>query len=54
VRTRICDTFHYWSPHTGGANFALADVSVRFLRYAAAILPALATRAGGETVTVPD
>ncbi len=46
-----CDAFHYWSLHTGGANFAFADGSVHFLRYSAtAVLPALATRAGGETV----
>ena len=38
-----------------GANFAFADGSVRFLRYSANdILPALATRAGGETVQIPD
>jgi prepilin-type processing-associated H-X9-DG protein len=50
-----CDAFHFWSPHTGGANFAFADGSVRFLRYSADdILPALATRAGGEVVAVPD
>ena len=46
-----CDLHHYWSLHTGGANFAFADGSVHFLRYsAAAVLPALSTRAGGETV----
>jgi prepilin-type N-terminal cleavage/methylation domain-containing protein/prepilin-type processing-associated H-X9-DG protein len=50
-----CDVFHFWSLHSGGANFAFADGSVRFLRYSAAdILPALATRAGGEVVTLPD
>lgn len=50
-----CGMFHYWSLHPGGANFAFADGSVRFLAYSAdAILPALATRAGGETVTLPD
>ena len=50
-----CEMFHFWSPHPGGANFALADGSVRFLRYAAdPILPALASRAGGEAVAVPD
>lgn len=50
-----CDMFHFWSPHTGGANFAFADGSVRFLRYSAdPIMPALATRAGGESVEVPD
>lgn len=48
-----CDTFHFWSLHPGGGNFAFADGSVRFLRYSAAgILPALATRAGGESVSV--
>ncbi|MCI0704048.1 MAG: DUF1559 domain-containing protein [Planctomycetia bacterium] len=50
-----CDMFHFWSPHTGGANFAFADGSVRFLAYSADdIMPALATRAGGEAVTLPD
>jgi len=50
-----CDTFHYWSLHPGGANFAFADGSVRFLSYSAhAILPALSTRAGGESVAIPD
>ena len=50
-----CDMFHFWSPHPGGANFAFADGSVRFLRYSAdPIMPALATRAGGEVVSVPD
>jgi len=51
----ICDVFHFWSLHHGGANFALADGSVRFLSYsAAAIMPALATRAGGEVVAIAD
>jgi prepilin-type N-terminal cleavage/methylation domain-containing protein/prepilin-type processing-associated H-X9-DG protein len=50
-----CDALHFWSPHTGGANFAFADGSVRFLSYDAdRIMPALATRSGGEIVTVPD
>ena len=46
-----CSVFHFWSLHPGGANFAFCDGSVRFLPYSAdAILPALATRAGGEVV----
>ncbi|WP_407936144.1 DUF1559 family PulG-like putative transporter [Gemmata algarum] len=50
-----CDTFHFWSRHPGGANAAFADGSLRFLRYAAdEMLPALATRAGGEVSTVPE
>jgi prepilin-type processing-associated H-X9-DG protein len=49
-----CDRGHFWSLHPGGANFLFADGSVRFLTYSAdSILPALATRAGGELVEVP-
>lgn len=44
-----CDMFHFWSQHPGGAGFAFADGSVRFLTYGAdRVFPALATRAGGE------
>jgi len=50
-----CGMFHFWSPHSGGANFAFADGSVRFISYSAnPIMPALASRSGGEVVTVPD
>ncbi len=51
-----CDMYHVWSPHLGdGANFLFADGSVHFLSYSAApLLPALASRAGGETLTIPD
>jgi prepilin-type N-terminal cleavage/methylation domain-containing protein/prepilin-type processing-associated H-X9-DG protein len=49
-----CDLFHYWSSHPTGANFLLADGSVRFIGYSAdSVLPALATRSGGESVAVP-
>ncbi len=50
-----CDLNHFWSLHPGGANFAFADGSVRFLSYSAdSVMPALSTRAGGETAAVPD
>jgi prepilin-type N-terminal cleavage/methylation domain-containing protein/prepilin-type processing-associated H-X9-DG protein len=50
----VCDIFHFWSLHSGGANFAFADGSVRFLGYdAAAVLGAMSTRAGGEIIAFP-
>lgn len=50
-----CAYFQYWSLHSGGANFAFCDGSVRFLAYSAdPVLAALATRAGGEVVSIPD
>lgn len=49
----VCDSAHFWSLHAGGANFALADGSARFISYECAnVLPALATRAGGEVVSL--
>jgi prepilin-type processing-associated H-X9-DG protein len=52
--TNECDLFHFWSLHSGGANFLFVDGSVHFLTYGANnVLPALATRSGGEAVTLP-
>jgi len=46
---------HFWSNHTGGANWALGDGSVRFMAYSAQpVTIPMATRAGGETFTFPD
>ena len=50
-----CDRYHFWSLHPGGGNWLFADGSVRFLSYSAdPIMPALATRAGGEVVPLPN
>ncbi|MHB1423857.1 MAG: DUF1559 family PulG-like putative transporter [Gemmataceae bacterium] len=51
-----CDALHFWSPHLGGgANFLFADGSVQFLPYSAApIMTALATRNGGEAISLPE
>jgi prepilin-type N-terminal cleavage/methylation domain-containing protein len=50
-----CTTLHFWSMHPGGAHFALTDGSVRFITYDAAdIVTQMATRAGGEIVTLPQ
>jgi prepilin-type N-terminal cleavage/methylation domain-containing protein/prepilin-type processing-associated H-X9-DG protein len=46
-----CAAYHFWSLHSGGGNFLFVDGSARFLSYSAvSVMPALATRAGGETV----
>jgi prepilin-type N-terminal cleavage/methylation domain-containing protein/prepilin-type processing-associated H-X9-DG protein len=53
--TGYCDTHHFWSLHPGGGNWLFADSSVRFLPYRSnALLPALATRSGGEVVADGD
>jgi len=50
-----CSAVHYWSLHTGGAQFGFLDGSVRFLPYNAdEILLQLATRNGNEIVAIPD
>jgi hypothetical protein len=49
-----CDLFHFWSVHLAGGHFLMADGSVHFLGYGAdGLLPALATRAGGDTAQLP-
>jgi prepilin-type N-terminal cleavage/methylation domain-containing protein/prepilin-type processing-associated H-X9-DG protein len=49
--SEACDAFRFWSHHTGGAHFAFADGSVKFMAYSAnEVMPALATKAGNETL----
>jgi len=48
------DVFHFWSLHPGGGHFLFADGSTHFVssRVSPTLLPALATRNGGEVETV--
>ncbi|WP_171471687.1 DUF1559 domain-containing protein [Frigoriglobus tundricola] len=49
------DVAHFWSFHTGGANFLFADGHVQFMNYSlpAGTFAAMCTRANGEVVTMP-
>jgi prepilin-type N-terminal cleavage/methylation domain-containing protein/prepilin-type processing-associated H-X9-DG protein len=49
--TNICDQYHFWSMHPGGANFLLCDGSVHFISYnGVTVMTQLGTRNGGEVV----
>jgi prepilin-type N-terminal cleavage/methylation domain-containing protein/prepilin-type processing-associated H-X9-DG protein len=55
-----CHQSHFWSFHTGGANFLRGDGSVVFLNYSidpgsgdSDLFVGLCTRNGGEAVTMP-
>jgi prepilin-type processing-associated H-X9-DG protein len=50
-----CHTNHYYSMHSNGANWLLADGSVRFISYNAQPLVSagLATATGGEVFDMP-
>jgi prepilin-type processing-associated H-X9-DG protein len=49
-----CDALHFWSYHSGGATFAMADASVHFVPYSidADVAVALATATGGEVASL--
>jgi prepilin-type N-terminal cleavage/methylation domain-containing protein/prepilin-type processing-associated H-X9-DG protein len=51
-QNHACSLTHYWSYHTGGGNFLLADGSVRFFAYSSGttVLPPMASISGGEIV----
>jgi prepilin-type N-terminal cleavage/methylation domain-containing protein/prepilin-type processing-associated H-X9-DG protein len=50
-----CDQVHWWSPHTGGANFLMGDGSAHFTPYSSGnlILPQMCSRNGGEVYPLP-
>jgi prepilin-type N-terminal cleavage/methylation domain-containing protein len=48
-----CSAAHYWSFHTGGAQFLMGDGSCRFVTYSNnGVLPPLSTRAGNEVFSI--
>ncbi len=49
------DGAHYWSFHTGGANFVFGDGSVHFISYSSgtSVFAAMCTRGGGEVFAPP-
>jgi prepilin-type N-terminal cleavage/methylation domain-containing protein len=48
-----CDGAHFWSFHTGGAQFLMGDGSCRMVTYSNNnVLPALSTRAMGEVANL--
>lgn len=51
-----CDRWHFWSLHQRGAHFLFGDNSSRLIPYTTSrsVMAALATRAGGEVVELPD
>src|SRR5262249_3880614 len=50
-----CEMFHFWSLHSGGANFVFADCRVQFIAYSGVkALPPLATRAGRDNFGLDD
>jgi len=51
-----CASTHFWSLHTGGGYWLMADGSVRFFDYSAGttVLPQLASINGREVVNIPD
>jgi prepilin-type N-terminal cleavage/methylation domain-containing protein/prepilin-type processing-associated H-X9-DG protein len=51
---RVGAACHYWSFHSGGANWLLGDGSVRFVTYSNAnTITQMASRDGGEVVNLP-
>lgn len=53
---RYQDVFHFWSLHPNGSLFLAADASVHFITYEIelGLLDMLATRNGGEAISLPD
>jgi hypothetical protein len=43
-----CHANHFYSMHTGGANWAMGDASIRFIPYSSQVIREMSTRRGGE------
>ncbi len=50
-----CDADHFWSRHTGGANWLFADGTVHFVNYTIStqIQDAISTKDGQESLSIP-
>jgi type II secretory pathway pseudopilin PulG len=54
--TSFCHGNHFWSFHSGGGNWLMCDMSVRFMTYSAGteVIPAMATIRGNEVIEAFD
>jgi prepilin-type N-terminal cleavage/methylation domain-containing protein/prepilin-type processing-associated H-X9-DG protein len=54
VLTNPCDQVHFWSLHSGGANFLFGDGSCKFVTYSGdSILPQMFSASAGDVYNIP-